>query len=274
MAKSAKVVPAKIVPPKVVPAKVVKAVAEPVNSWRRFLTGAGAVVSKPWRRYRANVFLVYMVVAVVAFTVLAVVAKTVAYFTFDVTITRGVQAFNPGWFTVLMDVLSWIGFPPQAYIISALVLLFLFVSGLKWETVVCLVSLVLSTLLGLSIKLLIVRPRPAADLVTVMNQLKDYSFPSGHVLFFTAFFGFLLFLAFTLLKTSWWRTLLIIVLVVMVALIGVSRIYEGQHWASDVIAAYLLGSFWLGMSIVFYRWGKPRFFVDQPVAKETHTASQ
>jgi membrane-associated phospholipid phosphatase len=54
----------------------------------------------------------------------------------------------------------------------------------------------------------------------------------------------------------------------MMALIGLSRVYEGQHWASDVLASYLLGSVWLAMSILIYLWGKPRFFVNQPVAKE------
>ena len=247
----------------------VEAVQKPVNAWRRTITAAGAIVAKPWRRYRTTVFLTYLVVAVVAFVVLAVVAKTVAYFTFDVTITRAIQEFNPGWFDALMRALTWIGFPPQAYVITLLCLLFLFASGLKWETVVALVSELGSSALGLGIKVLVDRPRPSADLVNVINQLKDYSFPSGHVLFFVTFFGFLLFLAYTLLKHSWWRTGLLFLLVGMGALIGPSRIYEGQHWASDVIAAYLLGSIWLALSVLIYRWGKPRFFVDQPVAKET-----
>ena len=65
------------------------------------------------------------------------------------------------------------------------------------------------------------------------------------------------------------RTCLLLILGGMVALIGLSRIYEGQHWASDVLAAYLLGSVWLSLSILIYRWGKPRYFVNQPVAKET-----
>jgi undecaprenyl-diphosphatase len=89
------------------------------------------------------------------------------------------------------------------------------------------------------------------------------------VLFYSTFFGFVLFLAYTLLKNSWWRTGLLILLVGMIALIGPSRIYVGQHWASDVIAAYLLGSVWLALSIVIYRRGKPRFFVNQLAAKET-----
>src|SRR5262249_572750 len=109
-------------------------------------------------------------------------------------------------------------------------------------------------------------------LVNVIKQLNDTSFPSGHVLYFVTFFGFMLFLVYTLVKPSWWRTLLMIIFVLLIALIGPSRIYEGQHRASDVVAAYVLGSMWLGASIVAYRWGKPRFFVDQPVAKETPAA--
>jgi len=248
------------------------AVEKPINDWRKRIGSAGAIAGKSWRRYRASVFQLYLVGAVIIFVVLAFLARTIAYFTFDVTITRAVQTFNAAWFDALMSVLTWIGFAPQSWIISILVILFLFVSGLKWETLVTTLSLIGSSLLGLGIKLVVVRPRPSADLIRVMTQLNDYSFPSGHVLYFTTFFGFLLFLVYTLLKPSWWRTLLLVVLAAMVALIGISRIYEGQHWASDVLAAYLLGSIWLSLSILIYRWGKPRFFVNQPVAKETNAS--
>ncbi|MEO6061880.1 MAG: phosphatase PAP2 family protein [Thermoflexales bacterium] len=252
-----------------VPAQAVEAATQQVNAWRRGIDLAGAIVSKPWRRYRSRVFMGYMVVALAVFTILAVLAKTVAFFTFDVTITQAIQTLNFPGFGPLMAGLTWIGFGPQAYVISALALVFLLVSGLRWEALVSFVSLILSSVVGLGIKALIDRPRPSADVVNVFNQLKDYSFPSGHVLYFTTFFGFLLFLAFTLLRPTWWRKVTLIVLSGMVALIGLSRIYVGQHWASDVIAAYLLGSAWLGASILIYRWGKPRFFVNRPVAKET-----
>jgi undecaprenyl-diphosphatase len=123
-------------------------------------------------------------------------------------------------------------------------------------------------LLGSLIKLAVHRPRPAPDLVHVIQQLQDASFPSGHVLFYTVFFGFLIFLAYTLLKPSWLRTGLCGVLGALVALVGLSRIYVGDHWASDVAGAYLLGSLWLVLTIAVYRWGKPRFFVRQPLAPE------
>ena len=193
----------------------------------------------------------------VVFLILAALAHTVAYFTFDVAITREVQEFRAGWFDLLMRALSWIGFAPQAYMISCVILLFLYASGLKWEAVVAFASVVGISILGLIIKLVVNRPRPSADLVDVISQLSDLSFPSGHVLYFTAFFGFLMFLVYTLLKHSWVRTLLIILLGGMIALIGLSRIYAGQHWASDVLAAYLLGSVWLTLTIYVYRWSKP-----------------
>jgi membrane-associated phospholipid phosphatase len=249
--------------------QTVEAVQKPVNAWRENIAEGNAIAPKPARHYRAWVFQGYLVGAVVLFVILAFLAKTIAYFTFDVTITRALQTFHPGWFDGLMYSLSWIGFAPQAWIIAVIIIVFLFVSGLKWETVVTTVSLIGSSLLVTGLKVTVVRPRPTADLVNVLTQLKSYSFPSGHVVFFVTFGGFLLFLVYTLLKTSWWRTLLMFILGMMIALIGVSRIYEGQHWASDVLGAYLLGSVWLSLSILIYRWGKPRYFVNQPVAKET-----
>jgi membrane-associated phospholipid phosphatase len=249
----------------------IEKVQEPVSWWRRYLSGAGTIVSKRWRKYRTNIFLGYLVAAIIIFVILAVLARTVAYFAFDVTITHAVQGIRLAWFAGFLYALSWIGFTPQAYLVSLIFILLLYASGLKWETMVSVVSLILISAIGLGIKLLIDRPRPSANLVTVLSQLKDYSFPSGHVLYFSAFFGFLLFLTFTLLKHSWVRTILLILLGIMIAFIGISRIYEGEHWASDVIGAYLLGSVWLSITILVYRWGKPRFSANQPVAKESPT---
>ena len=130
----------------------INTVHKPDNARQQNAAKANAIVSKPTRHYRAWLFQGYLVGAVVVFIILAVFAKTVAYFTFDVTITQALQTFHPGWFDSLMYTLSWIGFTPQAWLISVMVILFLLVSGLKWETVMTTVSVIGSSLLVVGIK--------------------------------------------------------------------------------------------------------------------------
>jgi undecaprenyl-diphosphatase len=59
-----------------------------------------------------------------------------------------------------------------------------------------------------------------------------------------------------LLRKSWLRTLSLIVSGALILLVGASRVYLGQHWTSDVVGAYLLGSLALVLMIHVYRWGK------------------
>jgi len=217
---------------------------------------AKALVTHPTPHYRTLIFQAYLLVAVSIFIGLAFLANTVAYFTFDVTITREIQEFQASWFSALMLAISWIGFPPQSFLIAGAIVIFLFWRGLRRAARVSMISLVTSLAFGLAIKLVVHRPRPSADLVNVFAQLADTSFPSGHVLYFTSFFGFLWFLTFTLLKPSWVRVALMILWGTLIGLVGISRIYLGQHWASDVFAAYLLGSVWLSVAIALYRRDK------------------
>ncbi len=130
-----------------------------------------------------------------------------------------------------------------------------------------LIVAVADQVVNLGIKLFIQRPRPSSSLVHVLQNVGGYSFPSGHVMFYTAFFGFIWFLAFSLLKPSWLRTLILFILGLLIVLIGASRIYEGEHWASDVLGGYLIASLILVAAVQLYRWGKPRFFTDQPAGR-------
>ena len=209
-----------------------------------------------------------LLIVTAAFAVLTFLVKTTPSFPIDLQITLGIQSINIPVFGGLMTAISWLGFSPQSVIITVVIILLILGLGLQWEAVVALISSLLSIGLNVLVKDLIMRPRPAATLVHVLATLKDYSFPSGHVMYYTGFFGFIGFLVFTLLKPSLKRTLLLVFFGLLVILIGVSRIYVGEHWASDVLGAYLLGSLTLVAIIQLYRWGKPRFFLRQPVAKD------
>ena len=224
----------------------------------------------PVRRYRAVLFQVMLILVAVAFGVLTFLVKTMPFFAIDLQITKTVQLVNFPIFVLLMSLISWPGFSPQAVIIAGAIILLIFGFGLHWEAVMAFLALVFSTAINVLVKDLIQRPRPLPDLVNVYATITGYSFPSGHVMYYLGFFGFIWFLAFSLLKPSLKRGLLLVFFGALVVLVGLSRIYLGEHWASDVIGSYLLGTLTLVAIIQLYRWGKPRFFVHQPVAAAEH----
>jgi undecaprenyl-diphosphatase len=233
---------------------------------------AAVIAPKRERRYRARVFQIYVLVAAGGFIALAIAARFVPYFAVDLAVTRGVQSYHGVAFDRLMHGISWIGFFPQSLVIGLVPCIVLLAAGLRWESIVTLFA-ALSEALDVLIKVIVHRPRPSIDLVHVIKELTSHSFPSGHVLTTTTLCGFLAFLSYTLIKSSWERTALVSGFVVLIPLMGLSRIYEGQHWFSDVMGAYLLASLWLALTIKVYTWGKTRYFVHQPVAPEVPATS-
>lgn len=247
-----------------------KPVEKPVEKAQEATQAATA--SPRRRRYQTVIFQGAVIAMASAFAVLTVLAKSSPFFAVDVTITHGIQLITVPWFSMLMNVISWPGYPPQSFVIPVLLVVLIWSLGLRWEAVASLVVAVAASGIDVLVKDYIRRPRPSTDLVHVFRILNDYSFPSGHVVFYVAFFGFLMFLAFALLKDSVKRTLLVLLFGILILLVGPSRIYTGEHWASDVGGAYLLGALILMASIAFYRWGKERFFVARAQPVQTHEA--
>lgn len=219
----------------------------------------------PMRRYRVALFQTVLVLVASAFAVLTFYVKTIPSFAIDLQITKAIQLIDFPWFASFMKLVSWPGYAPQLVVITALIILLIYSFGLHWESVMTFVAASFSLGINLMVKDWIQRPRPTSDLVTVFAKLTDSSFPSGHVMFYIGFYGFIGFLAFSLLRPSLKRSFLLAFFGGAIVLIGASRIYLGQHWASDVLGAYLLGSLTLEAYIQIYLWGKTRFFVHQPV---------
>lgn len=218
------------------------------------------------QRYRTVLFQAALFSAVAVFAALTVVVRTGPIFLIDVQITHGIQSIDSPLFAALMKVISWPGFLPQSAIITLLVAFILYLSRLHWESAVSLLASLFSWSTNELVKTLIRRPRPSVELVDVLAVLESFSFPSGHVMFYTILFGFVWYLVYALFKPSFPRSLLLGILSIFILGVGLSRIYLGQHWASDVLGAYLLGGLMLAGTIWLYRRGKTRFFIQQPAA--------
>jgi undecaprenyl-diphosphatase len=99
------------------------------------------------------------------------------------------------------------------------------------------INLVLVFLFNRILKFIIARPRP--EILRLVPE-DGYSFPSGHTMIATIFYGFIIYLV---SKSKYKRKTKIIInslLTILILLIGISRIYLGVHYATDVIASYLI----------------------------------
>jgi len=188
----------------------------------------------------------------VAYVVLAFQAHVTPYFPVDVAITHYVQAHELVWLNPFIGALNALGFPPVVDIVYGAVIAVMFFTGRRWESGGVVVSAVGASGFSWLTKWLVARPRPPADLVHVQHQVPNPAFPAGHVAAFTAFCGFLCYLAWLRLDGSWRRTTLIVFLLACMLLMGLSRIQAGEHWASDVLGGYLLGVAWLSATAILY----------------------
>jgi membrane-associated phospholipid phosphatase len=216
------------------------------------------------RSLRSTVFQASLLIIGAAFAVLAFSARSIPYFPIDVSVERFVQSYHPIGLMLFMEFISWFGYSLQSTGMILLTGILLTYLGLHWEALVIVLGSAAVVLLNGVIKFVVHRPRPSANLVDVIRQVSGFSFPSGHVMFYTFFFGFLFFLLFTVLRRSWMRTTLLAVCSLMLIFVGPSRIYLGAHWPSDVMGAYLIGILCLWAIIRIYQWGKTRYFVREP----------
>jgi membrane-associated phospholipid phosphatase len=204
-----------------------------------------------------------VVLATIALAVLAFTAHTVRYFDIDLSLARALQGIHAGAFELAMNLVGAPGYPPQVYALIVIMLGILLAFKLRWEALMEVFATVGIGVVGLIVKILVDRPRPTPDLINVVTALDNgkQSFPAGHVESYVAILGFLWYLSYTLLpKNSFSRVVELMVYGVMIVLIGVSRVYVGEHWLSDVVGGYLLGGIWLWLTIKIYEWGKPHFF--------------
>jgi membrane-associated phospholipid phosphatase len=171
----------------------------------------------------------------------------------DLAITLRLQGRRHRSVDALMRIASWPGFPPQSRIVPPTIIGALFLLDLRREAF-CQSLAWGSALASEVIKGFIRRPRPLPEQVrVVIAPLGGSSFPSGHVLIYVGNYGFLAYLAHTLVEPAPVRIVIVSGLIGLVGAVGPSRIYQGHHWPTDVAASYLLGFAYLMSLIWLYR---------------------
>ena len=144
------------------------------------------------------------------------------------------------------------------WLLSPLVVLVALV-GRRWSAALF-ISLSASTgmLVGEAIKPLSARPRPTADLVRVQETPDSYGFPSSTAFFAVVFLGMVGYLVWRAPPRRPAAIATFGILLVLLSSSGLSRVYVGAHWATDVLGGWLLGGAWLILLVAAHRWWSRR----------------
>ena len=134
--------------------------------------------------------------------------------------------------TGIMKIITSLG---GAYVLIALTIGALLVLKNRKISILITLNLIISTILNILLKYVIERPRPEGYGLIIES---GYSFPSGHSMVSMAFYGFIIYLIWKLVKNKNLKYICSTLLGLLIILIGFSRIYLGVHYASDVVGGF------------------------------------
>ncbi len=154
--------------------------------------------------------------------------------------------------TMAMRLITDLGGAPVLIAVAVLVAAVAGRRSRSWRPVVAVGATAIgATLITVASKAAVHRARP--PLLDAVSRAGSYSFPSGHSLNSAAIYGVTAVLVWRLGRHWWVRVCTTIGVTLLVLLIGLSRLYLGVHWLTDVLAAYAVGLGWLTLVVTTVR---------------------
>ena len=145
-----------------------------------------------------------------------------------------VEHLRRDWLTPIMKIITSFG---DEIAIIVFTIVSIIVAKNKKVKLAIAVNVIFITLLNTLIKIILKRPRPEGFNIIIE---KGFSFPSGHSMISAAFYGLLIYFVYKYIKNKKIKYIICTALSILILLIGISRIYLGVHFASDVLAGFVL----------------------------------
>ncbi|OGE64438.1 hypothetical protein A3J13_01525 [Candidatus Daviesbacteria bacterium RIFCSPLOWO2_02_FULL_36_8] len=216
--------------------------------------GKEAFVTQPTFQKKALRFRYFLILITFGFAVLTIFAKQYSYFKFDLIFTLFIQRYDAFWFDILMRFITFLGNSGSVAVLLVFFSLYGFFIGKRKIIIMLICSTIGGFLISQILKHIVSRARPDPSLIHQIGQyIRTDSFPSGHVMGAVSLYGFMLYIAYThIKKENSLRHISMGLCSLVILLMGLSRIYLGAHWFSDVLGAYLLGFIWLSFVVFIY----------------------
>lgn len=170
----------------------------------------------------------------------------------DARVAAWFHSFRSPGLTRVMTLVSWLG-DPRLLIVASVVLGALLLTVARWrEFLTAGAILAGGATLYLFLKTAFQRPRPDGVWLAAAD---GYSFPSGHAFGAVLFYGVLAYLGARMVAgRPAPRYLYIAVCLVIIFSVGVSRVYLGVHFMSDVLGGWIAGALWFGLCLTLAHW--------------------
>ncbi len=170
--------------------------------------------------------------------------------TLDENVTSFIISNRNKWLTDYFRLVTHLGDRNAYLVLTFLLAGFFWIKHKSWRYILqTALVLMLSTASNIILKKVINRARPSLEHLVTVNTL---SYPSGHAMSAMAFYGFLIFLCLRYNMQTWIRYFFISVLALLIVSIGISRIYLGVHYPSDVVGGYIGGLIWVAFCAIVF----------------------
>lgn len=196
------------------------------------------------------------IVSIIGFSLISLFISDQKIINFDRAVIASIQGVESPFLTRVMKLFTFIGSTPVIIMLTIFLLFFLYrVLHHRLELILFTTAIIGSAILNGMLKQFFQRVRP--DFHRLID-VGGYSFPSGHAMNAFTVYGVLSFLLWRHLPSRWGRSILIIVSTVMILTIGISRIYLGVHYPSDIIGGYFASGIWITTAILFFQFYKEK----------------
>lgn len=207
----------------------------------------GRFSASEWYGLNLTIALIFFIFALFSFGEIVedlIDKETLFYLDFKIQgFVEGI--ISPGIMRFMVDITN-IGGVYFTAIIACAIALYLSYRRYWWELFTLFLVAVMGEILLVILKLFFHRPRPSPQIVAA----HWYSFPSGHAFSAVIVYGFLIYITWKLIKSEALRFIILSMSVLLIILVGISRVYLNVHWLTDVLGGYVAGFTWLVFIIV------------------------
>lgn len=224
----------------------------------KFIKRLKAILASKFRQYNqklpyiitATIGLIIIVGCINLFIELTENLKTEVLADYDTRITQYIVAFRKPALTRYFLFVTILGsFYGYLVVCTICALAFNFVFK-SWKYLAqTMMVLLLASVSNVTLKRFIDRARPGLEHLVSVETL---SYPSGHAMSAMAFYGFLIYLFYKFKINKLLKTASIILLIILILSIGISRIYLGVHFPSDIVGGFIAGFIWVIFCILIF----------------------